>query len=229
MGPSPRKAAHAKTFRRCVAMRRGRKHRVSIVKQVLRRQGELSGAARGKGLPLSGAPRPLLFPCSTATRHRGSPEGGGWGLIRKPQKDRSLRGRRGAENCMGNLAFLCFLCVRNLQLGNNTESAKTVVVDDHGHPQGGAPPRTVCNARKPVCRPKDLYRERAVLLMLIPNPKKNWLLVDWVAGEPGNGAPALFSRRSAAFPKPAKHFLVSGWTSASNVGLDGWCGRSEGP
>jgi hypothetical protein len=41
---------------------------------------------------------------------------------------------------------------------------------------------------------------------------------DVVAGGPGDGAPALFSRRSAAFPKPAKHFLVSGWTSASKVG-----------
>jgi hypothetical protein len=59
--------------------------------------------------------------------------------------------------------------------------------------------------------------------------KKNWLFADLVAGEPGDGAPALFSRRSAAFPKPAKHFLVSGWTLASNVGLGGWCGRSEEP
>jgi hypothetical protein len=52
-----------------------------------------------------------------------------------------------------------------------------------------------------------------------------WLFVDLVAGEPSDGGPTLFSRRSAAFPKPAFRVGHPAW----NVGLVGWCGRSEGP
>jgi hypothetical protein len=53
-----------------------------------------------------------------------------------------------------------------------------------------------------------------------------WLFVDLVAGEPGDGAPTLFSRRSAAFPKPAARFPVSGWTSGVERRV-GWMVRTQ--
>jgi hypothetical protein len=37
--------------------------------------------------------------------------------------------------------------------------------------------------------------------------------VDLVAGEPDDGTPTLFSRRSAAFSKAAERLPVSDWTS----------------
>jgi hypothetical protein len=39
------------------------------------------------------------------------------------------------------------------------------------------------------------------------------VFVDLVAGEPSDGAPTRFSRRSAAFPRPVERSPVSGWTS----------------
>jgi hypothetical protein len=58
-----------------------------------------------------------------------------------------------------------------------------------------------------------------------------WFFVDWVAGDASDRAPALFSPHPRHPVKPVERFLVSGWTAsvAWNVGLGGWCGRSEGP
>jgi hypothetical protein len=53
--------------------------------------------------------------------------------------------------------------VRNPQARNSAsyESAETVAVDDHCHPEEGACRVPSGNARQPVRRPKDLYRKRA--------------------------------------------------------------------
>jgi hypothetical protein len=50
--------------------------------------------------------------------------------------------------------------------------------------------------------------------------------VDWVAGEPSNRTPALFSPYSAAFPGPVERFPVSGWTSGVERRV-GWMVRTQ--